>query len=371
MRPSINISTAVLALSVALLAQAATAATTTFYLQGVRSRAKFGPFTFKTGASVKVESGLFKLNLVGDRSFRLISSDTGKTYGVYELVPGRMIDVGDVLFTITNIKTRKSPADGVPVRALGPAAARPSFLDGMTLGLELELLNTVPYKWEIDGAEGDSEEDMERTSATLLFQKSFLTASLGLVTSAEWDNTIAGDGSTFENATVEEGRGWIVGVGVDVPVFGEGRWKGSVFGEASYRQEALSLQYGAWEIESIVSTTVTNGASNVVTTTTNLDYVNHDKDATLTEVLVMVGADIVYQAPHWFIYAGLKALPWADTSLDATIVAGSNKFEIEFERKDPVMGYGGVGFIVAGTKCYVEAEGGGETAVRLGLLKEW
>ncbi len=344
----------------------AASAETTFRLQGVRSQETYGPFTFKTGKSIKIESGVFRLTVVSGRAFRLTSSDTDKTYGIYELVPERMIDIGDVLFTITGITTTKPPADALGVTALGPAPAPPSFFAGMTIGLEVELLNAVPYKWEINDAAGEEEEDMERTSATLRFQKSFLTARLGLVTAADWDNTIAGDGSTFENATLEEGTGWIVGMGVDVPVFREGRWKGSVFGEASYRQEELSLQYGAWELDT-VSTTITNGATNVVQ---NYDYINHDENATLTEMLVTVGADIIYQAPHWFIYAGLKALPWADTSLDAEVVSGANKFKIEFERKDPVMAYGGLGFIIAGTKCYVEAEGGGETAVRLGLLKE-
>jgi len=34
------------------------------------------------------------------------------------------------------------------------------------------------------------------------------------------------------------------------------------------------------------------------------------------------------------------------------------------------MAYGGGGVNVGGIKCYLELEGGGETAVRIGLLKE-
>ncbi len=357
---------AVVCMSATPSAKAATEATS-FRLQAVQSRESYGPFAFKSGSKLKIESGIFKLHVVAGKAFQLTDTTTSKTYGVYELVPGRMIDIGDVLFTITGIKAVALPATATP--ASGTSASR-SLLSGAALGLQLDLLNTVKYKWEINGAEGDSEENMERTAAALNFQKSYFTARLGLVTSAKWDNTIAGDGVIFENASIEEGTGWFVAGGVDIPVFKEGRWKGAVFGEASYRQEELSLQYGAWEVQSIVSTTVTNGTSNVVTTTTNLDYVNHDEDATLAETIVTVGATISYQAPHWFLYAGLKALPWADTSLDASVVAGANRFDIEFERKDPVMGYGGLGFILAGTKCYVEAEGGGETAVRVGLLKE-
>ncbi len=359
---------AALSFAVGSRAEAGTA-TTSFRLQAVQSREIYGPFTFKTDSKLKIESGIFRLKIVGEKTFRLGDSDTGKTYGVYELVTGRMIDVGDVLFTIIGVETIASPL--VAVARTGTASeASTSFFSGTALGLQLELLDTVKYKWEINGADADSEEKMERTSASLNIRKSYFTAQLGLVTAADWDNTITGDGVTFENATMEEGTGWLVGVGVDVPVFKEGRWNASVFGNASFRQEELSLQYGAWEVQSIVSTTVTNGTSNVVTTTTNLDYVNHDRDATLTETLVTLGATLAYEAPRWFLYTGLKTLPWADTSLDATIVAGDSKYKIEFERKDPVMVYGGIGFTLGGIKCYVEAEGGGETAIRLGLLKE-
>jgi hypothetical protein len=133
--------------------------------------------------------------------------------------------------------------------------------------------------------------------------------------------------------------------------------------------EDLSLEYGAWEVSSVVNTAVTNGATNV-TTTTNYDYKNYDEDATLTETIVALGASLSYNAPVWFMYAGLKALPWSDSSLDATIVNGSSKFDITFERNDPVMAYGGGGFIIKGVKFYLEVEGGGVTAARLGLLKE-
>ncbi len=341
-----------------------------FKLQAVRTKEVYGPFVFRSDAYLKIESGVFKLKIISGRSFQLMDSGTGDKFGVYEFVPGRMIDIGNVLYTITDIKSVKP--SGARTTAAHKTQVKPSTQsksNGMAFGIEVDLMNSVKYDWEVNGASGGSEENMERTSAALTFRKNYINARIGLVTSAEWDNTIAGDGSTFENATLGEGTGWFFGLGVEVPVFEEGRWEGSIFGEASYRKEELSLQYGAWEIESIVTSTATNGATNV-TTTTNYDYTNYDEDATLTEMLVTVGAEISYEAPAWFIYTGLKLLPWSDTSLDATIVSGSTKFDITFERNDPVMAYGGGGFILGGIKCYLEVEGGGETAIRLGLLKE-
>jgi len=34
------------------------------------------------------------------------------------------------------------------------------------------------------------------------------------------------------------------------------------------------------------------------------------------------------------------------------------------------MAYGGIGFVIKGGKCYLEAQGGGENSLRIGLLKE-
>jgi len=342
-----------------------------FKLQAVRSKEVYGPFVFVAGTDLKIESGVFRLNIISGRSFQLIESGTDEKFGVYEFVPGRMIDIGNVLFTIVDIKQSKPVVSGANFVHQGQRGVvqSKSFISGVELGIEVDLLNNVKYDWDINDASGDSEENMESTSAALTFSKNYINARIGLVTSAEWDNTILGDGSTFENVTIEEGTGWFVGIGVKVPVFQDGRWEGSVFGEASYRKEELSLQYGAWEVESVVTSTVTNGATNV-TTTTNYDYLNYDEDATLTETIVMLGAEISYEAPAWFIYTGIKVLPWSNTELDATVVSGSTNFDITFERNDPVMAYGGGGFNLGGMKCYLEVEGGGETAVRLGLLKE-
>ncbi len=343
-----------------------------FKLQAVQSKVMYGPFRFRSGASLKIQTGIFQLQIISGRSFKLVDSGTGDKYGVYEFIPGRMIDIGGVLFAITDIKSEipdGTRSETAPRRAVQTTTPSKSVFDGMAFGIKADLLNNVKYDWEVNGASGDSEENMERTSAELTFSKRYINARIGLITSSEWDNTILGDGSTFENATLGEGTGWFVGIGLEVPVFQEGRWEGTIFGEASYSSEELSLQYGAWEMDSVVSTTVTNGATNV-TTTTNYDYALYDEDASLTEILVTLGAEISYEAPAWFIYSGLELLPWSDTSLDATIISGSSKFDITFERNDPVMVYGGGGFNLGGMKCYLELEGGGETAIRIGLLKE-
>ncbi len=333
----------------------------TFTLRGVRSSQDYGPFAFRHGGLLKLESGVFKLNILADgRAFTLVDTQTGLAYGVYELVLGRMIDIGEILFTITRVSAPPTPSPTAQ-------ATTPSFLDDTEFAIVLTLLHQTAYDWEINGASG-GDHAIERGGVALKGRKGIVTLQLGLTADAEWDHTIAGDGDIFENAELTDGTGWFAAVGLRIPVFQEGRWSGIVHGEAVYRREELSLQYGAWE-RTITTTTDTNALTNAVIVTENRRYNNHDDNATLTETLVSVGIELAYNAPAWSWYAGLRALPWSDTSLDAVIRSDDKRFEITFERKDPVMAYGGIGVTVMGIRTYLEAEGGGETAIRLGLSR--
>ena len=360
-----------LIIPILILASTSLLQAATYKLQAVRSKEIYGPFSFKTDTYVKIESGIFQLKILSGRTFKFVSSDTGKTYGVYELLPSRIIDVGDVLFSITDIKVPRSTAAAPGARSnvsTERVQSRSVFTD-TALGLEFDVLNTVAYDWSINGADGADAEDMERNAVSLRFKRKFLTGRLGLVTAADWDNTVSGGSNTFQNAEIVEGTGWFAGLGVEIPIIEDGRWKAKIFGEIAYRQESLSLEYSE-DVISIVSTTVTNGISNIVTTATSREITYHSDDADLTEIITVLGATVSYEAPAWFVYAGLKVLPWEDTSLDASVTVDGSSLDIELERNDPVMGYGGIGFFVANTKCYVEVVGGGETAVRLGLIME-
>ncbi len=158
----------------------------TYKLQAVRSKEIYGPFSFKTDTYVKIESGIFQLKILSGRTFKFVSSDTAKTYGVYELLPSRIIDVGDVLFTITDIKVPRSDAAATGARSnvsTERVQSRSVFTD-TALGLEFDVLNTVAYDWSIKGVDGDDTEDMERNAVSLRFKRKFLTGRLGLVTAA-------------------------------------------------------------------------------------------------------------------------------------------------------------------------------------------
>jgi hypothetical protein len=282
--------TVVVALLIAGLATSAIAQQT-FSLKGVRSSQDYGPFPFRHGTVIKLESGLFKLNILADgRAFTLIDTDTKLAYGVYELVLGRMIDIGEVLFTITEVK---APA----TTTSGNNGKRDSFWNNTEFAIEMSLLHQTAYDWKINDAAG-GDHDIMRSGATLKARKGIVILQLGLITDSEWDHTIIGDGETFENAEMAEGTGFSAALGMRIPVFKEGRWSGRIQGHASYRRESLSLTYGAWELESVTTITDTNAVTNSVIVTENLSYNINDESATLTEILVSLGMELAYTTPY-------------------------------------------------------------------------
>lgn len=339
---------------------AAPSSVQTFAMKGVRSHEDYGPFPFRNGTLLKLESGIFRLNILADnKAFSLTDTESGLAYGVYELILGRMIDIGDVLFTITNVTTPPS----VPVPTI-----LPSVFDDTEFALEISLIDKVAYDWDINDTDSGTD-DVERRNVTLKARKGLFAMQFGLITESDWANTIPGDNSTFIDAELANGSGWFAAAGLSIPVFQEGRWSALVHGETFYRREELALQYGTWEVASITSVVDTNAITNAVSTTTNLRFNNYSKTATLTETLVSIGARLDYHAPSWFLYTGIKALPWSDTSLDAVITSDDRKFKMQFERRDPVMAYGGIGLDIRGLRSYVEVMGGGEKAVQLGISR--
>ncbi len=337
-----------------------------FKLEAMDGNGLYGPFVFSVSEKVVVPSGVFVFDDIKDNLFRLVNPDTDKQFGYYELVWGRVIDVGGSLYKIVDVvrPEKKEVVHAVETKLV----AKKSFFDDVSFGGQVDLVNNTKYDWKINNRSGGSA-DMQRRLATVSFAKGGVNVRGGLILSSEWDETVGGDGVAFENATLKDGSGWFAGLGLTIPVFRDGGWKADVFGDVSYRTEDLSLKYGGWNASAEVTTSVTNGTTNI-TSRTNYKYINFKEDATLTETLVTIGASLGYESRVWFMYAGVKVLPWNDTSLDATVINGASEYEFSFERSDPVMVYGGGGFFVKGMRCYLEVEGGGVTALRLGLLKE-
>ncbi len=343
-----------------------------FKLEAVRSGTRFGPFAFQTGALVRTDTGTFRIDIRQGHAFNLVSTtDPTAVYGVYELTLGRMIEVGDGVFTIVGLVDPATPP-GQPAPA--GAARGTGFLHGCFVGARVDLFSRVLYDWKANDLAGGKEENLKRNAISVELGRGYFTARFGLVTGAEWDNTIVGDTATFANATLTEGRGWFVSLATRVPVFTEGPWQSHITGELAYRQEDYKLGYSTVGISGVTttfSTNVTAGVTNVqpATVTTNFQFTAFDRDASLTETSLRVGIDLAYVQDAWSAYGGISVYPVLETDLSAGIRTPTATLDIEFERTHPVVVSGGVSADILGLKWYLEGDVGSETTLRAGVRK--
>ena len=353
----------------------------TFFLEGVRSGRLYGPFPFQTGAQIQLETGNFQLDVLSDAgSFILTELRTGAVFGVYELVPGRIIDAGYQLFTITRITTKPLPTDGRMRQPQQDHEQRPAFYESdYRLTIVADIIHRIAYDWDLDGENVGSAQYLERRGATLALSRGILTLQAGVILDAEWNETVAEPTGRFEEGTLANGTGWKAGISLLVPVFNDGRWSASLGGGLSYQRETFDLEFGQWQTVDFDDNTTTNGIDNgVVNGVTNgvpddvslvagERFVRQSQSATLTETVLNLNARLDYTAPNWFIFGGLHVEPWSDTDLQATVEIADDRFPLSFSRRHPFSGYAGAGFTYHDVQSYVEVEAGGVNAIRLGV----
>ncbi len=343
-----------------------------FRLESLRTGTTFGPFAFQNGALVRTDTGTFQLQVRQGRTFNLVSTaNPAAIFGVYELTLGRMIEVGDGVFTIVGIA---ETAGGAAATTRAPVPASIPVWKGLFFGADVDLFNRTLYDWEIDGIGSGTEETVDRSALALVFGHRCFGARAGVVTGAEWDHTLAGN-EDFADATLGDGRGWFISLATRIPVFEDGAWTAHLTGEVGYRQEDYALDYSAVGISGVTTTFSTNvaeGVTNIqpVSVTTNFQFTTFSRDASLTETSIRVGIDLTYARKDWSVYAGVSVYPFIETDLDAGIRIAGETFDIEFERTHPVVVSGGASVTVLGLKWYLEAGVGSASSLRVGLLKE-
>lgn len=368
-----------------------------FFLEGVRSGQLHGPFPFRSGSKLTLKTGTFRLDVLSAKGdFLLTDEKTGSVFGVYEMIAGRMIDVGYQLFTITRISTRLQPPPRMPTQP--PAVPQPSSprrqpqnqvvpqrtqpthfakkynaSTPYTISAIVDVQNEVAYNWSIDGRDGGSAKFVERKGATFLFQKGIFSASASILMDGNWEESVDDISGQFSNASLANGTGWNLGVNIDIPVFSDGYWSASVGGGIQYQRESFDLEYDRRiaRITTPVSTnTVAAGSTNDVAPQTpiiSMQFIQETEDASLDEIWLNLNARLEYSTPTWFIYAGIHAMPWRNTALDADITIEGQSFPLEFEQKDPLSGFAGVGMHLGKTRSYAEFQAGGINAIRIGL----
>jgi hypothetical protein len=357
-------------LAAMLPAEAAPAeATANFRLQAAISERIFGPFTYTDGARIRLETGDYRLRVLGGTRFRLVDPARERSFGDYELVLGRMIDVDETLFTIAEI------TDGGQPRGSSRVAAAP-YDPGripVTIGAGYEQTATS-YRWTVNGADGGSPHDIERTRWGVWVARNWWRLSGGISSDVTWDHTVKSDGSSFDNATMNEGSGWWVNADVAYPFFQSGHWRADARGAFSYSSEEMTLTYSQVTTREASREEPVEGSSNDTVTVSYTEFIaeSRSSDATLSEWLLQAGVALTYEAEQWMLYGGVDVDLATEAELSATIKTSSTLYKLEVEREHPIALWGG-GKLKLGkaTRLMLEGRAGSSTGIRLGVEREF
>lgn len=382
-----------------------------FSLESVRTEKKHGPFQYLQGAPVKIEEKQFKVTIENRKSFGFVSVDTRQSFGPYDLIEGRIIRIGKELFTLIEIrnmaytppgkpaepKANKAADPVVPVPPrrppvkksadtrvvpsgikVQPAAVTPApgsglrrttWLDGSPLevGVSLGLFRATEYEWKIDGASDGADATFNRNAVSFHLKKGWLSLNAGFTLDSRSDESIDGDGISFREVDIDNGQGWWLGLGADIPVWRNGPWQANVMGDVYHMSEEYKVGYLAWtETSTVIQPGGTNGTEETVQT---YDLRNMDEDITITETLARIGGKLQYSRGNWSCFGGIRIIVFDDVEASDGIRVSSNTYDMSLERTGMASIVGGASLERLGLKWFAEGEAGADLALTVGVLR--
>lgn len=404
----------------------------TFVLESVNPVQTYGPYDCRQGVPVDTKEGVFILSCPSPGQIEFVQVATGRRYGPYDFVEGRIVTIGESAYTLAGFGQRmgrtspapvppsrsvrtppvltpsaepvpqpRPPDRPVPSTGVGPSTRKPApppappadrgtpFADvfgTLDVGVGIGLLDSEQYDWSRDGAPGGDEITVDRTSLSLMAGGDWLSLHLGFVYDAEMDGEFEDDaGGSFMNGEAADGSGWWLALRGYWDLWRWRAWRIDGGGTISYRTEEYALSYDSY-VSRDVDVVVTNGlpddgeeaadggeeAEPVTETITLWQTVRVGDDLTLTETAVSANLRAIYEMPGSLdAYVGVRVLAYSRTDIDGDVSGYLGDFDLEFERTGVVSAMLGISRSFAGMRWYADAIAGPDSRVIIGLTREF
>lgn len=372
-------------------AQQTPGAASRFTLAETRTGAVSGPYTLYNGARIRVGGELFKIIIDGDRRVSFVS-ETGEKYGPYQPVPGRIMQIGNAMYSFNRqgasaqTATRpREPAKEAPIAEFAPLPPKPEpiAIPDETPRRSVTPLNlpslpdadsplawkawfapvdNTPLKWEVESFKGKSADFKRKTlGAGLSYDSWFGEAAYSF--SGESPAMIP-DGLGLSGTSIDDASGWSFGIGYKRPFLKEGGWTASAGLFGRIRQDK-----GDARATSFVSTgeADTNNAENVVSS-----YAEQKSSVKISEKTLRLDFDLSYGYGRFCGYAGLRLQPVSSVSVSGHIPSGDEKLKLSAKHDDAIGFSCGSSYSFSNSlNIFAELEMGIETRLRLGLSRSF
>ena len=372
-----------------------------FRLETVRRDRVFGPFLHADGNIVRIEDRAYRLVVNRNGTMSFLSDVTGDSYGPYDFVAGRIVEIATYLYTLTDIRAataselaeirRRSappPPAPAPVKPSQPRPLAPPMRPAVEttcvppahaelpppgeiykeLGVEITAMNSVLYDVEFGDAYSRSGTTLERNQLALWFNRDPFLFNFALQWGGEWDDGGDSPSVQFDDVQLSDGGGWSMAAGLRHVFRMDRSWHAVLFTEVSYLRESYSLSYDSWLAATVV-TPGTNGAPDTFETVMSRREIV--QDVTFSELDLVAGARVAWEGITWSCYGGVRVTPVAMVAISGDIEASSTDYDMVLTLTHPITVEGGAGMMYSGFKFYLDGRAGAEQRLAIGVARRF
>ena len=388
-------------LSLALCAAAAAHAAGQFILVATRGGSVAGPFTLYNGAMVRIDGTLYELRVGSDERVSFVRRDPPAEYGPYQSVDGRIMRVGDVVYSFAwkGSAAAKALVGGAaqpapvpaklpreaPIAEFAPMPPKPEpihvpepseqrrvaplnlpALPDATKPLSwaawIAPVDITPLKWKVESAAANKT-DYERRSVGGALALNSWFAEMQLSPAAKAGNIVPDDMS-FYGSSIDDGSGWSFTLGYKRPFLSEGGWTASAGVYARYRRDKADVSTTTRQrMESADTNLVDHVYSTYETRTASLDIVEKNLGLDL---------ELAYERDPWRAFVAILVQPLSDVSVSGHLPYGGEPLKVKATHDDPIgVRLGGWCEIDGGWRLSGDLTMGMETLLRLGVARDF
>lgn len=336
-----------------------------FWLQNTITRETFGPVVRQTGFRFKIKSEDFiVLNSVPGK-IRVATYPDGTAFGPYDIVPGRILDLGTYAFTVLNVQTAVVPDLPPEMRDLSgfqvkgdPKKARlpekPKFVKKevpmeewpLRIGGWLEPSRKAKYDWTVGGFAGEKALSLKssRIGARVEWGNGFL--QLGIINDSKQTGSLTPAMTSLDSLSISGGSGFSVSGGWYHPIPVEEHWDfliGGLFewNSESYDLNARALVRTETKVESETTAEVADDGAETAEETSEVlysyDYRDVSSGLDLSEFILGLVGGIEYHEDIWGGRALLRADLLSDVSTSGAVEVNGTDLSVSGKRSHPIV----------------------------------
>jgi hypothetical protein len=347
-----------------------------FSLAAVRTAERYGPFELRVDATVGAGGIACRIaSVAGDRA-TFVRTGSGERFGPYQIVEGRMIELGRQVFTVVDVVRGGSAPGPLPAVAPPPPPAvppvdgrpppppprpdeapRPVLPDpdpGLRVSAWLDTLQSTPLSWRVgEGRRRDSELERTRFGVGTFWDGWVTEADLAMSVSG---GSIASQDAGFSRASIDGGSGWRLAAGYRRPMLADRGWEVSAGAGVVWQHDEVDVSSAVL----VSSGTNSNGVPEYV-------YRNATASLTLDEYALWLDAAVAYRTGPWEFRGALAVVPFNRVEVGGLLQDGAGAaLPVEASRALPVGGSVELRYRLPGWQFFGELALGTEQYLRLG-----